>query len=78
MPSSPLASQATLLGTLAVWLGVSALGFTIIAMPFLTVIGFRNGMVAPFSASLLLILTFLPYKVCMFQLYALQPHVQAG
>ncbi|GAB4817130.1 hypothetical protein N2152v2_004176 [Parachlorella kessleri] len=71
--------QATLLGTLAVWLGVSALGFTIIAMPFLTVIGFRNGMVAPFSASLLLILTFLPSKVAPEALpmpKALQPFQQ--
>lgn len=54
--------QASLLGTIAVWWAVSALGFTIMVFPFLSVIGFREGMAAPFTASLALMLLFLPFK----------------
>lgn len=55
--------QAPLLGTLTVWWAMSALGFSIFVFPFLTVVGFRNGMKAPFFAALSLILLFLPFKV---------------
>lgn len=42
---------------------MSALGFSIFVFPFLTVVGFRNGLLAPFAASLALLLAFLPFKV---------------
>ncbi|KAL4430647.1 hypothetical protein ABPG75_005903 [Micractinium tetrahymenae] len=55
--------QATVLGTLSVWWGVSALGFFIACFPFLTVIGFTGGLARPFGASLAAVLSFLPFKV---------------
>eukprot|EP00887_Chlorella_sp_A99_P006046 scaffold22.g6046.t1 len=54
--------QAMLLGTLAVWWAVSALGFSIMVFPFLTIIGFRNGVAYPFAAALIMTLAFLPFK----------------
>lgn len=54
--------QAPLLGTMAVWWAMSALGFFVAVLPFVTVTGFRNGLLRPFVASLALILLFLPFK----------------
>lgn len=59
---SAFAAQAPLLGTMAVWWAMSALGFFVAVLPFVTVTGFRNGLLRPFVASLALILLFLPFK----------------
>lgn len=57
------AVQAPLLGTLSVWWAMSALGFFVAVLPFVTITGFRHGLLRPFCAALALILLFLPFKV---------------
>jgi hypothetical protein len=54
--------QAPLLGTLSVWWAMSALGFFVAVLPFVTLTGFRHGLLRPFAAALALILLFLPFK----------------
>lgn len=65
---SAFAVQAPLLGTLAVWWAMSALGFFVAVLPFVTITGFRHGLLRPFVASLALVLLFLPFKARLFAL----------
>lgn len=64
LPHSPTAPshQASMLGTLTVWWGVSALGFFIACLPFVTTVGFRGGLWRPYLACLAAVLAFAPFK----------------
>ena len=52
--------QATLLGTLAVWWAMAALGFFVAAFPGLTVVGFTAGLTRPAAAAAALMAASLP------------------